>query len=414
MMKAVIPGCGDGTGGVFPGAAAENVLLQEAQGLNPWLQEVFFRLHRNPELGTKEFKTQALILEELEKMGVEAAPIADTGVVGLIRGGKPGKTVAFRADMDALPITEQTNLPYSSQNPGVMHACGHDAHVTVLLGAAKMLCARAATMRGNVKLLFQPAEEGIGGAERMIADGCMENPHVDAVFFSHCTAEYPAGAIMLRSGPATASSNPFTVTFRGKGTHGAKPQNGTDSIVAACQTVLALQTISSRRTSPTDSVVVTVGSIHGGTTGNVIPETVTLSGTIRTLTPETRARVKADFRQIVSGTAAAMGVEAEIDMVDGYAATINDEAMTQLVRSAAQTLLGKEHVFPMKTPTMGSEDFGYYCQKAPGCYYGLGIANAEKGFTYPIHNPHFTVDPEALPYGAALYTQIAEDFLAEE
>ena len=391
-----------------------NALLQEAKLLTPYLQGIFFQLHRNPELSDQEYKTQALILSELEKLGIEAEKIADTGVMGIIRGGKPGKTVAFRADMDALPVTEETDLAYRSQNPGVMHACGHDAHVTVLLGAAKTLARRKDSLRGNVKLFFQPAEEGNGGAERMIAAGCMENPHVDAVFFGHSSAADPVGSISMRPESASAASNPFTVIFKGKGTHGAYPDKGTDAIVAACQTVIALQTICSRRTSPTDSVVVTVGSFHAGTTGNVIPETVTISGTMRTLTPETRARAKEDFRQIVSGTAAAMGVAVEIDIVDGYAATINDEAMTQLVHDAAEKLLGKENVRAAKKPSLGAEDFGYFCQEAPGCYYNLGVGNAQKGYTYPIHNPRFVVDPDALHYGAAMYVQIAEDFLGQE
>ena len=195
----------------------ETMLLKEARALNPWLQEVFFRIHRNPELSTREFKTQALILEELEKMGVEARPIADTGVLGIIRGGKPGKTVAFRADMDALPVQEDTALPYASQVPGVMHACGHDVHVTVLLGAAKLLAAGRETMQGNVKLFFQPAEESVGGANRMIQAGCMENPKVDAVFFGHSSGSYPVGTVSIKEGPVSAASNPFTVTFRGKG-----------------------------------------------------------------------------------------------------------------------------------------------------------------------------------------------------
>jgi len=389
----------------------KNAILEEAGKLSAYLQEVYFRLHRNPELEQQEFQTQALILSELQSMGIEAAPIADTGVLGIIRGAKPGKTVAFRADMDALPVQEQTNLPYQSQTPGKMHACGHDAHVTVLLGAAKMLHARKESLCGNIKLFFQPAEEGIGGAQRMIQAGCMENPHVDAVFFGHCTADCPTGSVMVRSGPVSAASNPFTITFRGKGTHGAMPHNGTDVVVAACQTVVALQTISSRRTDPTDSVVVTIGSFHAGTAGNVLPETATVQGIIRTLKPETRTRVTADFRQIVNGIASAMDVEAEITMREGYAATINDEAMTERMKRAAATLFGEENVRKMEAPSMGTEDIGYFCQEAPGCYYHLGVANAEKGFTFPIHNPHFAVDPDALPCGAALYVQIAENFL---
>ena len=315
-----------------------NALLQEAKGLSPYLLDIYSRIHQNPELGRQEYKTQALVLAELKKMGIEAEPIADTGVVGIIRGGKPGKTVALRADMDALPIDENTDLPYKSQTPGVMHACGHDSHTTVLLGAAKILVARKEELQGNVKLFFQPNEEGDGGAERMIQAGCMENPHVDAVFFGHNTPDLPTGAVAVRSGSVNAASNSFTLTFRGKGTHGAAPHNGTDVIVAACQVVTALQTICSRRTSPTDSIVVTVGAFHAGKAGNVLPETARLDGMIRTLSPKTRQRAKADFRQIVGGIAASMGVEVDIDLREGYSATINDDTMTDLMRSSAAKL----------------------------------------------------------------------------
>ncbi len=390
-----------------------NAILQEAKTLAPYLEDIFYRIHKNPELGGTEYKTQALILEELNKLGIEAEPIADTGVLGIIRGAKPGKTVAFRADMDALPITELTELDYKSEIDGVMHACGHDAHVTILLGAAKMLAARKDTLCGNVKLFFQPNEEGDGGAERMIAAGCMENPHVDAVFFGHSIPSRSTGSITLRSGPVSAASNPFTVVFRGKGTHGANPSGGTDAIVAACQAVTALQTICSRRTHPTDSIVISVGAFHAGTAGNIIPETATIQGIMRTLTPETRARAKEDFHQIVSGIAAAMGVEAEIDLRDGYSASINDETMAQLVRTAAGKVFGQENVFETKYPSLGTEDIGYFMEKAPGCYYSLGVRNEEKGYTYPLHNPRFTADPDALPCGAALYVQIAEDFLQQ-
>ena len=387
-----------------------NPLLQEAKAIAPWMEDIFFRLHRCPELGGEEYKTQALLLEELEKLGIEATPIADTGVMGIIRGGKPGKTVAFRADMDALPVEELTNLPYKSQIPGVMHACGHDCHTTVLLGAAKMLAARKAELQGNVKLFFQPNEEGNGGAERMIAAGCMENPHVDGVFFGH-SGTLPVGTVSVRHGSVSAASNPFTVTFKGKGTHGAQPHNGTDVIVAASQAVVALQTICSRRTSPTDSIVITVGTFHAGTVGNIIPETAVITGIMRTLNPATRARAKEDFKQIVSGIAAAMNVEVEIDLRDGYAATINDDAMTQLMRNAAEKLLGAENVRTTPNPSLGTEDFAYFLQAAPGCYYSLGAGNPEKGYTAPLHNPRYTVDLDALQYGAALFVQIAEDFL---
>ena len=388
-------------------------LLEKAKALAPYLQEVFFQIHQNPELSEQEYKTQALIMAELEKMGIEATPIAETGVMGIIRGGKPGKTIAFRADMDALPIQEQTDLPYRSQTEGVMHACGHDAHTAILLGAAKMLSAKKDMLQGNVKLFFQPAEEGWGGAERMIQAGCMEDPHVDAVFFGHASSGYPAGAVTVRSGPTSAASNSFTVTFRGKGTHGASPHIGTDAIVAACQAVTALQTISSRRTNPTDSIVVTVGAFHAGTAGNVIPETAQLDGMIRTLNPQIRERAKKDFRQILNGVAAAMDVEVDIDLREGYTATVNDETMTQLMRDSAAKLLGSDNVHTTPAPGLGTEDFAYFCQAAPGCYYNIGVGNVEKGYTYPVHNPRFAVDPDALPYGVALYVQIAEDFLGQ-
>jgi len=387
-------------------------ILREAQALSPYLTEIFTTIHRNPELSTQEYKTQALILRELEAMGIEAKPIADTGVLGIIRGGRPGKTVAFRADMDALPIQEETNLPYASEVPGVMHACGHDTHVTILLGAARLLAARRESLQGNVKLFFQPAEETVGGAKRMIAEGCMENPHVDAVFYSHCAAQFPAGAIQLRAGPTNAASNPFTLTFRGKGSHAAAPHKSCDVIMAASQTVVALQTIVSRRTDPTDSAVISVGSFHAGTVGNVLPDTAVLKGIIRTVTPETRERTVSSFRQIVEGIAAAMDVAVEIDVRVGFSATVNDEAMTELVRKCATELLGAKNVFHKNAPSMGTEDVGYFMDQAPGCYYQYGTGNPEKGYTYTSHSPNFVVDPDALPYGAALYVSIAETFLS--
>ena len=391
-----------------------NPFLEEARELSPELREIFCQLHRNPELGRREHQTQALILQKLNRLGIEAAPIADTGVLGLIRGGKPGKTVALRADMDALPVQEDINLPYRSQAPGVMHACGHDAHVTVLLGAAALLVRHKEELQGNVKLFFQPDEEGEGGAERMIWAGCMEDPHVDAVFFGHSSPSLPVGTLSVRAGAASAASNPFVITFRGKGTHGAHPEEGSDVIVAACQAVVALQTIASRRTSPTDSVVLSVGAIHAGTSDNILPETATIRGMMRTLSPQTRARAKMDLQQIVSGVAAAMGVEVEIDLRDGYMATINDETAAQLVRCAAEKVLGREQVRTTPTPALTTEDFGYFCQAAPGCYYNLGVADPNKDGAEPLHNPRFAVNPGALPYGAALYAQIARDFLTNE
>lgn len=388
-----------------------NTTLSEVKSFESYAKDIFYKLHENPELGCKEYQTQALILKELKQLGIEATPIADTGVLGIIRGEKPGKTIAFRADMDALPIHEETDLSYKSKNDGVMHACGHDSHMAILLGATKWFTSHKEELSGNIKLFFQPDEEYFGGAERMISEGCMENPTVDAIFFGHSSGVLPVGSISLRSGSVSAASNSFTVTFHGKGTHGATPEKGNDVIVAACQTVTAVQTIASRRICPTDSVVLTVGQIHAGAGCNILPETATIRGTIRTLNAKTRELVKQEFHQIVSGIATAMGVEVDIEILDGYVATINDEDMTELVRSAAEKVLGSENVRAQLAPSMTSEDLGYFLEKVPGCYYNLGVANYEKGYIYPIHSPNYTVDPDALAYGIALYIQIAKDFL---
>ncbi len=388
----------------------ENKYLQEAKALAPWLEEIFKHLHQNPELSNREYETQKFILAELEKMGIEAVPCADTGVVGIIRGGKPGKTVGFRADMDALPVEEATDLPYKSQNPGVMHACGHDSHMTILLGMAKIMNEKKEELAGNIKLFFQPAEEKEGGAKRMIEAGCMEDPKVDAVFFSHCSATLPVGKIHVRSGATSAASDKFTVTFKGVGCHGAYPHRGVDPVVAACQVVVALQTISSRRNNPADPVVVTVGSIHAGSAGNVIPATCEICGTIRTLDPNTRKRVHEDLKQIVTGVAGGMGVETDISIKLGYSATICNDEMVALTRAAGEKVLGAENVLKHPETSMGAEDFAYFCEAAPGCNFRYGV-NSEKTGKATIHNPAFMVDLDALPYGAAVYAQIADDFL---
>lgn len=390
----------------------ENIYLENAKALASYMEEIFYHLHRHPELGNQEYNTQALILEELAKMGIDAEKIADTGVVGIIWGGKPGKTVAFRADMDALPVQEETDLPYRSQIDGVMHACGHDAHVTILLGFAKMMAACREEIHGNIKLFFQPAEEKNGGAERMIAAGCMENPHVDAVFFSHCSRHIPVGTIHVRSGAVSAASNAFTVTYRGKGCHGAYPHRGIDPITAACQAVTALQTICSRRIPSGSPAVITVGSIHAGTAPNIVPEEAVFSGTIRTVSPATRKKAVESLEQVVRGIAAAMDVEVDLVLREGYAATINDDAMVELTRSAGRKVLGDQQVITTPATRLGAEDFAYFCEQAPGCYFNLGVASDRHPHA-PAHNPRFIVDPEALPYGAAVYAQIAMDFLSQ-
>ena len=384
----------------------------EAISLAPTLEEIFQTLHQFPELGNCEHSSAALIRARLDALGIPYTPLLDTATVAVIRGHAPGRTIGFRADIDALPLTEETGLPYASRTCGVMHACGHDFHTAALLGAAELLARRRNKFAGTVKLFFQPDEEGDGGAARMIAAGCMENPTVDAMLCCHVESGIPTGTLSVRSGPICAASNPFTVTIRGRGSHGAKPHLGTDVIVAGAQIVTALQTISSRRTSPTEPVVVTVGSFHSGTAGNILPEEAKLTGILRTMGGEARERVKADFRAIVSGIAAGMGVEAEIEIFESYPGCRNDPAVTSLLRQAAAKVLGEPNVLELDAPSLGTDDFGYFSDTAPGCYYYIGVGNEEKGFTCPNHNPRFAADPDALPLAAAVAAQAALDFLA--
>ena len=391
----------------------EKTLIQEAQELIPALETIFCTLHEHPELGNEETQTSSLIRRRLEDLGIEYAVMAGTGTAAIIRGGRPGRTIGFRADIDALPITEETGLPYASQTPGVMHACGHDFHTAALLGAAELLQKHRAGLPGSVKLFFQPDEEGDGGAARMIASGCMESPHVDAMLCCHVESGIPAGTASVKNGPIAAASNPFAVTVRGRGTHGAKPHLGSDVIAAGAQLVTALQTISSRRTDPTEPVVVTVGSFHSGAAGNVLPEEAVLAGILRTMSGGARERVKEDLRAITAGIAAAMGVEAEVRITESYPCCANDPAVTELVRRAAAEILGPENVLEMGEPSLGADDFGYFANLVPSCYYYIGVGSADGSCAFPNHNPRFAADPAALPLAAAVAAQAAADFLKE-
>jgi len=388
-----------------------NTIRAEASELAPKLQDLFYTLHQHPELGNQEHQTAALIRQQLDQLGISYTPILSTGTMAVLQGAKSGKTIGFRADIDALPITEDTSLPYSSQTPGVMHACGHDFHAAALLGAAELLLRRRESLPGTIKFFFQPDEEGDGGAARMIAAGCMEQPHVDAMLCCHVDSSIPTGTLSVRSGPICAASNPFTVTLHGKGTHGAKPHLGTDVIVAGAHLVTALQTLSSRRTSPTEPVVVTVGTFHSGSAGNILPEEAKLTGILRTMGGASRERVKNDFRSIVSGIATGMGVKADIEIYESYPGCTNDPAMTDLLRHAAAQTLGAENVLELAEPSLGTDDFGYFSEAVPGCYYYIGVGLPGTGPVFPNHNPHFTADPAALPLAAAVEAQAALDFL---
>ena len=391
------------------------IILQEAKNLSDYMIAIRRDIHAHPELGRDEYRTQALVIRELEAMGIEARPIADTGVLGLLRGAKPGKTIGLRADMDALPVQEETGLPFASQNEGVMHACGHDAHTAALLGTAKLLCAHKEELCGNVKFFFQPNEEGDGGAQRMVDAGCLENPTVDAVFGGHNSTEKQPGYYGLKFDKCYAASNTFTVTVHGKGCHGAYPGSGLDPIVVASQIVVGLQTLTSRRLYATDSAIVTVGSFHAGTAGNIIPETVELKGTIRTLGPEMREKMCRWFTELVEGTAKAMGARAEVDLRESHPGVVNEEGFSNLVYDSMIKLVGKDHVRLARIPNMGTEDFGAFMKRdlsVPGCFCSFGFGGQD--CDSPAHSPFHRINEEGLAYAAALFAQVSVDFLCEE
>jgi amidohydrolase len=388
-------------------------LLERCRELAPELVKLRRDIHAHPELGLQEVRTSKLIAERLESLGIEVRTnVAETGVVGLLRGGKPGKTVALRADMDALTIQEQTGAEYQSQTPGVMHACGHDAHVAILLGVAQVLQERQAEIPGNVKFFFQPAEEGPGGAARMVEEGVLHNPQVAAAMALHVD-DVEVGQIRVKPGIATASSSTLRVTIQGKGGHAAYPHKSVDAIVVAAHVILALQSIVSRETSPLDAVVVTFGVIQGGDRENIIADTVTLEGTIRALKPETRDATYAAIRRISEQTCAALRATCDIEMHENYPPGRNDPQLVTLIQDVATEFLGPDKVLHAEEPEMGAEDFFEFGQGIPVVMFWLGSANQEKGITFPGHHPKFDIDEDALPIGAAILAASTLKYLSE-
>jgi amidohydrolase len=359
-------------------------------------------IHQNPELGFQEFETSKLVAERLRSLGVEdvRTGIATTGVTGLIRGTKPGpdKVVLLRADMDALPIREENEVDYKSQNPGKMHACGHDAHTAGLLGVARLLMNRRDQFSGTVKVLFQPAEEGGGGALVMINEGVLEDPKVDAAFGLHVDQGSPVGTISLRPGPALAAADRFTAVIKGRGGHGAHPHETIDPIAVGAQIVTALQTIVGREVDPTEPAVVTVGALIAGEAANVIPDTAELRGTLRSFNPDVRKQLATRVEEIVKGIAGALRAEVDYKYLPGYPATVNDPEMTELVWEVAAEVVGADNVVepPLQ---MGAEDFSYFLQRVPGAFFFVGSRNAERGLTWGHHHPRFDIDEDVMVHG---------------
>ena len=354
-------------------------------------------IHRHPELGFEETQTQALIERELDALGIEHRRVAKTGVVGVIRGGKPGRVVALRADMDALPVTEKSGEPFASEVPGKMHACGHDAHTAMLLGAARVLQSMRNDLRGSVVLLFQPAEEGPGGAQPMIEQGALDDPKVEAAAMLHVDVRLAPGEIGITPGPVNASADEIYITVHGRGGHGAYPHMAGDTIPASAAMILALQNIAARETDPLKSVVVTIGTISGGYRNNVIADEVKMSGTFRAHDPQIRNELEGRAKRILHGVASAYGVTAKLDMVYGYPPVVNH---VELAENFARYMKAQPNVrVERPAPTMGAEDFAYFAHKVPSVQIRLGVRSEEAGSTYSGHSPQFRIDESALPTG---------------
>ena len=363
-------------------------------------------LHRNPELSFREEETSRFVYETLESFGnLELSRPTPTSVVARLVGDAPGRTLAVRADMDALPITEENDLEFASQNPGVMHACGHDGHTAMLLGAAKVLSGMKGRIQGEVRFLFQHAEELFpGGAEEMVGAGVMDG--VDAVIGIHLWAGLPAGKIGVVYGPMMASPDTFKINIKGSGGHAANPHQTVDSIAIGSQVVTNLQHIVSRNVNPIDNLVLSVTKFIGGNTHNVIPGVVEMEGTVRSFDAALRERVPELMERIIGGITSAHGADYEFEYQRGYRPVINDEEITCAIEETVREVVGEESLEMMR-PTMGGEDFSALQQKAPGCFFLVGAGNEERGITHPHHHPRFDIDESALPYGVTMFTGAA-------
>jgi amidohydrolase len=379
----------------------------DVQAIGPELVSLRRELHAHPELAFQERRTAARVAEILAASGLEIRTgVGKTGVVATLAGPR-GRTVLLRADMDGLPIAEQSDAPYASRHDGVMHACGHDGHVAMAASAARLL-ARRSGRTGTVRFLFQPAEEGEGGAQAVIGDGVLEG--VDVVLGLHLWNELPVGTLGVKAGPLMAAVDRLRVIVRGRGGHGAIPHRAADPIVAAAHVVTALQTIVSREVAPVEPAVVTIGAIRGGEAFNVIPDEVTLLGTIRTFDPALRQSMPERVARIARGVAEGLGCRAEVDVVAGNPAVHNDTRVAELARRVAARVVGEDGVVS-PTPTMGGEDMALYFERVPGCFVFVGSANAERGLDRAHHSPSFDFDEDALLVGCEFLVQAAEEAL---
>jgi amidohydrolase len=386
--------------------------LKESRQLFEYTRALRRDFHRHPELGFQEVRTAGIVAQELNQLGLEVSTgVGKTGVVALLEGDQPGPVVLMRVDMDALPIQEETGAEYASTVNGVMHACGHDGHTAIGLTVARMLQQHRQSLKGSVKLVFQPAEEGLGGAEAMLNDGVMTNPSPDAALSVHLWNEKPVGWIGVTPGPVMAAADIFRIRLRGKGGHGAQPHFTADPVIAAAQIICALQTVVSRNVPPLEAAVLSVTTLRAGETFNVIPDKADLEGTIRTFKSEIRQGVIERFNQIVGGVANALNCQAEIELQSITPAVINDPKLTALVQEVCGNVLPNSKV-DSSTLTMGSEDMAFMMQDIPGCYILVGSSNPAKGFDAAHHHPRFDVDEESMTHAAALMAAAAAKLLS--
>ena len=384
--------------------------MGEAQALNDELVERRRDFHKHPELAFQEHRTAGIVADELNQLGLEVQTgVGKTGVVGILEGAAEGPTVLYRADMDALPIQELNSAEYASSAPGKMHACGHDGHTAIALGIAKLLSNHRAELGGRVKFVFQPAEEVGGGAASMVADGVLEAPKPDYTLGIHLWNDLEVGQVSVVSGPTMSGAGVFEITITGKGGHGAMPHQTADPIVCGAQLILALQTIVSRNVDPLDMVVITIGTLNGGTARNIIPQTVSLTGSFRIFREATRELVQRRIREVCEGVAAAHSCRADIDFPMGIGAIINDAEVTERARAVFAGY--GEHVQVVNQPWMASEDVGLLMQRNPSAYLLVGSANRERELDYPHHHPRFDFDEAVLPLSVGLMSAAIADYL---
>jgi len=407
------------------GLTAQQSIQQDILEIEGKLIEWRRDFHQNPELSNREFKTAEKIAKHLTDIGLQVETnIAKTGVVAILEGDQPGKVIAIRADIDGLPVTERNDLDFKSEvkttflntETGVMHACGHDTHIAILMATAEVLSKHKDKIKGSIKFIFQPAEEGPppgeeGGAKLMIKEGVLENPKVDAIFGLHINSQTPVGTIKYKTGGIMASVERFVINVRGKQTHGSQPWSGVDPILISAKIIDGLQTIISREAELTnEAAVITVGKITSGTRFNIIPESSEMIGTVRTLDPKMREMIETRMKEMVEGIAKAYGGEASIIFQNNTSITYNDEALTARILPSLQTVAGEENVIIMKATT-GGEDFSFFQEKVPGVYFFLGGMTAGNSESFPHHTPDFMIDESGLLLGVKAFTQISIDYL---